>query len=326
MAVSCLMKASLRPAVRLIWIYVQLSRGSHYSVFLASGQYLRQSYLIGSYCGNIKLWLDPCWLWLSFMHSRGGVRKKHGSGGADGASISLRLISAHVRPETIFSWPKLEVHKANLTMLSLHFLLGLNSHFLCLPLQLLIMMSILSYLLGSAWLLISGRHSSATLLVPAPPTAQQTISVFSSFLLFLFFLDIDLLPLCLLFGFLLLTPDKQNLTSVSEIVSTIHSRATANLAQAWQSAPLFNQKKKLFYMLISFKIRCATEWRSFPLKFFFFFSWLLQYQRYRSILPNHLIISVSYLSLICIASSKEAPTGWLGSVITFVIILIPTAS
>lgn len=58
----------------------------------------------------------------------------------------------------------------------------------------------------------------------------------------------------------------------------------------------------------------------------FFSSLRLWTQRYHSTLSNHLIISVSYSSLICIASSKEAQTGWLGKVITFVIILIPTAS
>lgn len=41
------------------------------------------------------------------------------------------------------------------------------------------MMSILSYLLGSGWLLISGQHSTTTLLVPAPQTAAKDTAAFS---------------------------------------------------------------------------------------------------------------------------------------------------
>ena len=62
------------------------------------------------------------------------------------------------------------------------------------------------------------------------------------------------------------------------------------------------------------------------LPFLFFCPMWSWHQHYQSPLSNHLIISVSYFILICIVSSKELTTGIFGSVITFVITWIPTAS
>lgn len=138
------------------------------------------------------LWLDPGRLWFSFMETAVGER------GVTEKEAWLRwrwwsfyqslCYRGTCSPRNYVSLAKVwEVHKANLTMVFLHFSLGLNSIVVCLSLQLLIMMSILSYLLGSAWLLISSQHSSATLLVPAPHNTAETISLFS--FLFFFFLS-----------------------------------------------------------------------------------------------------------------------------------------
>lgn len=181
--------------------------------------------------GQQALWLDLgwvweqpfLWLWPSFMQGHGGEereRKKHRAGGVSGASISLWLISEHASPETICSWPKCEAHKDNLTMFLLHFLPKLHS--LCLSLWQLIMMSILSYLLGSSWLLISGQHSTATLLVPTPQTTAGHITAFfpstvACFLLFIVWLPADS------------RQTKPDQCFWNGSVSTIHFQHTANL-------------------------------------------------------------------------------------------------
>lgn len=119
-------------------------------------------------------------------------------------SISHCLIFAHARPETIFPWPKWRAHKDNLAMSFLHFSSWTRLYSVCLSLRGLIMMSILSYLVGSSWLLIRSQHSTATRLVPAPQTTAEHITpAFNTALLFF---------VCCSF---LLTLNKQNLTSVS---------------------------------------------------------------------------------------------------------------
>lgn len=107
--------------------------------------------------------------------------------------LSVSDLSAHASPGTICSQPKWEAHKDNLTMFLLHFPPELNS--IRLSLWQLIMMSILSYLLGSGWLLISGQHSIATLVFPLPRPQESTSLLFfttvACFLLFIVWLPAD---------------------------------------------------------------------------------------------------------------------------------------
>lgn len=82
--------------------------------FWATGQRLRQLYLIGSYGEDRENTQHSDWIpgvcgshsWRQLWGSEAWQRKKHGCGGADGASISLCVIAARVRPETMFPWPK----------------------------------------------------------------------------------------------------------------------------------------------------------------------------------------------------------------------------
>lgn len=153
------------------------------------------------------LWLDPGRLWFSFMETavgeRGVTEKEAWLWWCWWSFYQSLCYRCTCSPRNYVSLAKVwEVHKANLTMVFLHFSLGLNSIVVCLSLQLLIMMSILSYLLGSAWLLISSQHSSATLLVPAPHNTAETISLFS-FLFFFFFPGQWPASCCLLLHFLL---------------------------------------------------------------------------------------------------------------------------
>lgn len=85
----------------------------------------------------------------------GKVRKKYRTGGVGGASISLWLISAHASPETAFFQAKWRAHRDNLTVFLLSFSAWTELHSLSVSLRQLIMMSILSYLPGFGWLLIS---------------------------------------------------------------------------------------------------------------------------------------------------------------------------
>lgn len=178
------------------------------------------------------LWLDPGRLWFSLMETavgeRGVTEKEAWLWWCWWSFYQSLCYRCTCSPRNYVSLAKVwEVHKANLTMVFLHFSLGLNSIVVCLSLQLLIMMSILSYLLGSAWLLISSQHSSATLLVPAP-TTQQKLSLFFLSSSFFSFLDNDLLPVVCCYTSCWVSPNK-NLTRASEVVSTIHFwQQTAN--------------------------------------------------------------------------------------------------
>lgn len=122
---------------------------------------------------------------------------------------------------------------------------------LCLSLWHLIMMSILSYLLGSGWLLISSQHSTATLLVPASLTTAEHITVF-------------FLPLqwpassCLLFDFLL-TLDKQNLTNVSGVGQS--ALCTFDKPQTWircEHLVFHSTKEKLFSYTV-FRVQTLSD-------------------------------------------------------------------
>lgn len=150
--------------------------------FWATGQL----YLIGSCWEDRENTQHSDWkpghLWFSFMESavgeRGVTEKEAQLWWCWWSFYQSLCYRCTCSPRNHVSLAKVwEVHKANLTMVFLHFSLGLNSIVVCLSLQLLIMMSILSYLLGSAWLLISGQHSSTTLLVPLP-TTQTRVSLF----------------------------------------------------------------------------------------------------------------------------------------------------
>lgn len=117
-------------------------------------------------------------------------RKDERHTGVGRASISLFLISAHSSPEILFFCPKWldkkkkEERKKEMWHCSVSiFCLGWAPF--SLSLKRLIMMSVLCYLLGSAWLLISDQQSSATPFVtPAWTTAELVIVLLFSFFLF----------------------------------------------------------------------------------------------------------------------------------------------
>lgn len=93
--------------------------------------------------------------------------------------LSVSDLSLHVLAPDLFFRAKWGHTNDKLTMLPLHFMPEVSS-ILCLSLWQLIMMSVLSYLLGSAWLLISGQHSTVTFLSSLfPPDHQRAF--FSSF-------------------------------------------------------------------------------------------------------------------------------------------------
>lgn len=204
--------------------------------FWATGQRLRQLYLIGSYGEDRENTQHSDWIpgvcgshsWRQLWGERGVTEKEAWLWWCWWSFYQSLCYRCTCSPRNYVSLAKVwEVHKANLTMVFLHFSLGLNSIVVCLSLQLLIMMSILSYLLGSAWLLISSQHSSATLLVPAP-TTQQKLSLFFLSSSFFSFLDNDLLPVVCCYTSCWVSPNK-NLTRASEVVSTIHFwQQTAN--------------------------------------------------------------------------------------------------
>lgn len=149
-------------------------------------------------------------------------------------------------------------------------------------------MSILSYLFGSGWLLISGQHSTPTVLVTAPQTTAEHI--IASFF-FLFLLPPPEWPAfsCLRFNFLL-TLDK-------------HSPACGLLFFCFFII-YFGQTPKTWTRTKERLISRLTLRATFLLSVFL--SHLL-WTRYHPTLSDHLIIPLP--CLICIASSKEAPNG-----------------
>ncbi len=133
---------------------------------------------------------------------------------------------------------------------------------------------------------------------------------------------------CLLFEFLL-TPDKQNLTSVFGVGQS--AQFTFNIQQTWirRENVVFYLTNEKFFSYIMFAAQTQKKesnllWGRSFLFCFFVTVIVVGALSFHFVKPSHYFGILFHL--ICIVSSKEAPTDWLGSVITFVIILIPTAS